>query len=144
MLCQVGGAPRPVFKHSGAVLMCVTIKRSIRRGQQCLLSAPPPPPPTHTCLRLQVRSSHGVFLDRTSDPRGFLAWLEERIGAVTMIPPSHGEVRVCCCCWGVVRGQDSDSRGFPACLAGGDEAVSLTMMIPPQAIERCQCTVVVG
>ena len=40
----------------------------------------------------QVRNSHGVFLDRTSDPKGFLAWIEERIAAVTMIPPSHGEV----------------------------------------------------
>jgi len=50
----------------------------------------------------QVRNSHGVFLDRGADPKGFLGWLEERIAAVTLIPPSHGEVRdpaACKPCW---------------------------------------------
>ena len=51
-----------------------------------------PPPSAHSPLA-QVRNSHGVFLDGGSDPTGFLSWLEERIAAVSMIPPSHGEVR---------------------------------------------------
>jgi prolyl 4-hydroxylase len=41
--------------------------------------------------RSSVRTSSGVFLDRTEDPAGVLAAIEEKIAAVTFIPPSHGE-----------------------------------------------------
>lgn len=59
-------------------------------------STPLPPTLPHPLLNptTQVRNSHGVFLDRSAAPR-FLGWLEERIAAVTMTPPSHGEVSVC-------------------------------------------------
>ncbi|KAF8060290.1 hypothetical protein HT031_004825 [Scenedesmus sp. PABB004] len=38
-----------------------------------------------------VRTSAGVFLASRDDPSGALAAIEERIAAVTFIPPSHGE-----------------------------------------------------
>jgi hypothetical protein len=72
---------------------------------------------------VQIRSSHGVFLDRTEDPQGFLGWLEERIGAVTMIPPSHGEVCL------ISKGAGSKGQagvgagGFSVCLCGGGDEV---------------------
>eukprot|EP00775_Hariotina_reticulata_P009484 gene9484-9648_t len=41
--------------------------------------------------RSNIRTSSGVFLDRTEDPGGVLAAIEEKIAMVTFIPPSHGE-----------------------------------------------------
>jgi hypothetical protein len=41
----------------------------------------------------QIRTSMGVFLNRTADPSGLLAAVEDKIAAVTHILPSHGEVR---------------------------------------------------
>jgi prolyl 4-hydroxylase len=38
-----------------------------------------------------VRTSKGAFLSRHDDPKGALAWLEEKIAAVTYLPVSHGE-----------------------------------------------------
>jgi hypothetical protein len=38
----------------------------------------------------------GVFLNRTADPSGLLAAVEDKIAAVTLIPPSHGEVGASC------------------------------------------------
>ena len=39
----------------------------------------------------QMRTSSGVFVAREDDAQGVLAWAEERIAAVTMIPSHHGE-----------------------------------------------------
>jgi prolyl 4-hydroxylase len=39
----------------------------------------------------QMRTSSGVFVAREDDDAGVLAWAEERIAAVTMIPAHHGE-----------------------------------------------------
>ncbi|KAI8470885.1 MAG: hypothetical protein J3K34DRAFT_458598 [Monoraphidium minutum] len=38
-----------------------------------------------------TRTSSGTFLDATEDRAGVLAWLEEKIAAVTLLPASHGE-----------------------------------------------------
>lgn len=35
----------------------------------------------------------GAFLSRYDDASGVLRAIEEKIAAVTLIPPSHGEVR---------------------------------------------------
>jgi hypothetical protein len=61
----------------------------------------------------QVRSSHGVFLDRSADPSGFLGYLEERIAAVTLIPPSHGEV-----CWSWLAVLHACMSGLGWCTPG--------------------------
>jgi prolyl 4-hydroxylase len=41
--------------------------------------------------RQQARTSQGTFLSREDDPSGAVAWLEEKIAAVTFLPVSHGE-----------------------------------------------------
>lgn len=41
-----------------------------------------------------VRTSDGTFLSSKADPSGSLAWLDERISAVTNVPVSHFEVRL--------------------------------------------------
>lgn len=51
-----------------------------------------------------MRTSEGAFLAAADDKDGVLAWLEEKIAAVTYLPVSHGEVRAllllgrCVCC----------------------------------------------
>jgi hypothetical protein len=42
----------------------------------------------------ETRTSSGTFLEAGEDDAGVLAWLEERIAAVTMLPVHHGEVGV--------------------------------------------------
>jgi len=39
----------------------------------------------------QTRTSQGTFLSSADDPGGIVAWLEEKIAAVTLLPVSHGE-----------------------------------------------------
>ncbi len=41
----------------------------------------------------QTRTSKGTFLMEQSDGNGVLAWVEERIAAVTLLPRENGEVR---------------------------------------------------
>lgn len=38
-----------------------------------------------------VRTSQGTFIGRGEDPDGVLAWVEEKIAAITGVPPGHGE-----------------------------------------------------
>jgi prolyl 4-hydroxylase len=38
-----------------------------------------------------MRTSEGTFIDAREDPAGVLAWLEEKIAAVTLLPRHHGE-----------------------------------------------------
>jgi hypothetical protein len=40
----------------------------------------------------ETRTSDGTFIEASEDAEGVLAWLEEKIAAVTMLPPHHGEV----------------------------------------------------
>eukprot|EP01024_Parvocaulis_polyphysoides_P024643 TRINITY_DN2252_c0_g2_i1.p1 TRINITY_DN2252_c0_g2~~TRINITY_DN2252_c0_g2_i1.p1 ORF type:complete len:324 (-),score=54.98 TRINITY_DN2252_c0_g2_i1:443-1414(-) len=39
----------------------------------------------------QIRTSQGCFVSRRDDPDGVLAWVEERISQITMVPVGHGE-----------------------------------------------------
>jgi len=39
----------------------------------------------------QTRTSTGTFLSTSQDPDGVLAWIEERIAAITLIPRENGE-----------------------------------------------------
>ena len=40
----------------------------------------------------QTRTSKGTFLSEQMDHAGVLAWIEERIAAVTLLPRENGEV----------------------------------------------------
>ena len=40
----------------------------------------------------QTRTSKGTFLSESMDHTGVLAWIEERIAAVTLLPRENGEV----------------------------------------------------
>ncbi len=40
----------------------------------------------------QTRTSKGAFLSSSMDTDGVLAWVEERIAAVTLLPRENGEV----------------------------------------------------
>lgn len=39
----------------------------------------------------QTRTSKGTFLSTAQDPDGVLAWLEERIAAITLLPRENAE-----------------------------------------------------
>ena len=72
-----------------------------------------------------VRTSSGTFLSREMDSGGVLAWLEERIAAVTHLPVENGEVSTLCCF-----GQDVRSL-FGCCLcAGGNAGLTLPSPLP--------------
>jgi prolyl 4-hydroxylase len=42
-------------------------------------------------MEQQTRTSKGTFLSTQMDPAGVLAWVEERIAAVTLLPRENGE-----------------------------------------------------
>ncbi len=45
-------------------------------------------------MEQQTRTSKGTFLATQMDGAGVLAWVEERIAAVTLLPRENGEVRI--------------------------------------------------
>ncbi len=76
-LLQAGGrrAPRPVAPVDTS-----------RRAHPCTRR-----PGEKVDENQQTRTSKGTFMSAHQDPDGVLAWVEQRIAAVTRIPVDHGE-----------------------------------------------------